>query len=692
LPASAIPAVDPVPFAGPEAHPALAGVPRVLVHQNLSILRNARLHRVLALAGHELRFGLPRPGEGVLVWGASPTAWRGEALAARRGLPLIRVEDAFLRSIHPGRARGEPATGYLIDPEGVHFDSRAPSRMERILASTDFHNSNILDEASDLIDCLLENELSKYNNHDPDLPAPDPGYVLLIDQSAGDASIRLGGASAATFRNMLAAALRDHPDRRIVIRSHPETAAGLRPGHFGPTDAGGRVTLLTAPVSPHRLLSGAAEVYAVTSQLGFEAILHGHRPRIFGQPFYAGWGLSRDEQPIPRRTRRLTREELFAGAMLLAPLWYDPCRDRLCGLEEVIHQLAAEARAFREDRRGHVAAGMRLWKRPRLQAVFGATRALRFRDDPVAADRLARATGRGLLVWAGKEPEDFTPAAPCRRVEDGFLRSRGLGAELVPPLSLVTDDLGIYYDPTRPSRLEALIAAPLTPTQRRRAEGFLDRLRAAGLSKYNLGGAIPALPPGRRILVPGQVEDDASIGKGAGTVRTNLALLRAVRQANPDAVVIYKSHPDVEAGLRAGALAPADLDGLADVVASGADPVALLSEVQEVWTMTSLLGFEALLRGVPVTCLGAPFYAGWGLTRDLGPVPARRTARPDLVQLAHAALIAYPRYWDPVARRPCPPEVALERLASGAIPHPGRLNRLLSKAQGRFASLAPLWR
>ncbi|MFN4193419.1 MAG: capsular polysaccharide biosynthesis protein [Tabrizicola sp.] len=667
-------------------------MPRRLVHQNLSILRNARLHRVLALAGHELRFGLPRPGDGVLVWGASPTAWRGERLATWRGLPLLRVEDAFLRSIHPGRARGEPAIGYLIDPDGAHFDSRRPSRMERILGSVDFHNSNILSEAKSLTDCLLDSDISKYNNYDRDLPAPAPGYVLVVDQSVGDASIRLGGASAATFRTMLEAALRDHPDRRIVIRTHPETAAGLRPGHYGPGDAGGRVTLLTAPVSPHRLLAGAAEVYAVTSQMGFEAILHGHRPRIFGQPFYAGWGLSQDEQPIPRRTRCLTKEELFAGAMLLAPLWYDPCRDRLCGLEEVIHQLAAEARAFREDRRGHVAAGMRLWKRSRLQSVFGGTRALRFRDDPVAADRLAEATGRGLLIWAGKEPDGLAPAAPCRRVEDGFLRSRGLGAELVPPLSLVTDDLGIYYDPTRPSRLETLIATPLTPAQRRRTEAFLDRLRAAGLSKYNLGGATPALPPGRRILVPGQVEDDASIRKGAGAVRTNLALLRAARAANPDAVVIYKPHPDVEAGLRAGAIASADVQGLADVVASGSDPMALLAEVQEVWTMTSLLGFEALIRGLPVTCLGAPFYAGWGLTRDLGPVPARRTARPDLVQLAHAALIAYPRYWDPVSRRPCPPEVALERLASGAIPHPGRLNRLLSKVQGRFAGLAPLWR
>jgi capsular polysaccharide export protein len=133
------------------------------------------------------------------------------------------------------------------------------------------------------------------------------------------------------------------------------------------------------------------------------------------------------------------------------------------------------------------------------------------------------------------------------------------------------------------------------------------------------------------------------------------------------------------------------LKGLADLVVTAADPAALLAEVQEIWTMTSLLGFEALIRRVPVTCLGAPFYAGYGLTRDLAPVPEwRRTT--DLATLVHAALITYPRYWDPVSRRPCPPEVALDRLATGAVPHPGPVNRLLSKAQGRFAGLAHLWR
>jgi capsular polysaccharide export protein len=667
---------------------ALTGVPHRLFHQNLSLLRDRRVHRILALAGHDLRFGLPGPQDGVLVWGRSPTAWRGEWIAARRNLPLVRVEDAFLRSIHPGRASGEAPLGLLVDPVGVHFDSATPSRLEHILATADLHKSNLLEAATLAMARIKQLQLSKYNNFAPDAPAPDPGFVLIVDQTRNDAAIRHAGATAATFQAMLAAARRDHPDARIVIRTHPETAAGLRPGHFNPTDAGGPVTLLTDPVSPHRLLADAAEVYCVSSQLGFEAILHGHRPRVFGQPFYAGWGLTHDEQPLPRRARRLTAEQLCAGAMILAPLWYDPCRDRLCSVADVIDQLEAETRAFREDRKGHVAAGMRLWKRPHLQAFFGQQKPLHFRETAAQADEQAAATGRTLLLWAGKEPDGFQPSSPCLRVEDGFLRSRGLGAELVPPLSLVTDDHGIYYDPSHPSRLDGLVAAPMPSGGATRAAVLLTRLREGGFSKYNLAAPpLPALPVGHRILVPGQVEDDASILRGAGAVRTNLGLLQAVRAANPAAVVIYKPHPDVVAGLRDGG---AD-GGLADVIIEKADPAALLGVVDEVWTMTSLMGFEALVRGVPVTCLGAPFYAGWGLTRDLGPVPDWR-GEASLERLVHAALVEYPRYWDPVSRRTCPVEVVLDRLASGEGLGGGRVNRGLAKLQGLLAGWAWLWR
>ena len=200
--------------------------------------------------------------------------------------------------------------------------------------------------------------------------------------------------------------------------------------------------------------------------------------------------------------------------------------------------------------------------------------------------------------------------------------------------------------------------------------------------------------------MPGQVEDDASIRLGTTEVSTNLGLLARVRAEHPGAVILYKPHPDVEAGLRPGGVNPQELQGIADMILPNTDPVALLDHVDQVWTMTSLLGFEALLRGKPVTCLGAPFYAGWGLTTDLGSPPLRRRQaadghplpRPALWQLAHAALIAYPRYVDPMTGRPCPPETAVERLSSGAIPDPGLPLRLLAKAQGLLASYAHLWR
>ncbi|NDW45710.1 capsular polysaccharide biosynthesis protein [Ruegeria sp. PrR005] len=647
---------------------------------NGGFLTQTRMRRILSLAGYDIRLGLPAEGDLVGIWGNSPTAHRGLAVAARRAAPLLRVEDAFLRSLFPGRA-GETPLGLLLDRAGVHFDPATPSDLEQMLASHPLDDTALLNRARDAIARIRDSHLSKYSATDPGLTPPEPGYVLVVDQTRGDASVTASRGTDALFREMLVFAQEEHPGARVLIKTHPETAAGFRPGYYGAGDVSARVSLYDAPVSPWALLDGAVGVYTLSSQLGFEAILAGHKPRVFGQPFYAGWGLSQDEHPVPRRERRLTRAQLFAAAMILYPTWYDPYRDCLCELETVLDTLEAEVRAWRQDRAGWTAGGMRLWKRRPLRRMFGQYGKVSFTDTP------ARDDPRPHMVWAAKADPD-TPAV---RVEDGFLRSRGLGAELVPPLSLVTDDLGIYYDPTRPSRMERLIAARATlrDDQRRRAERLIDRLTRAGVSKYNLGGTLPDLPPGHRILVPGQVEDDASIRTGAGEVRTNLELLRAVRAANPQAVIVYKPHPDVEAGLRSGRI---EAEGLADVVARAADPAALLAHVNEVWTMTSLLGFEALLRGVPVTTLGAPFYAGWGLTRDLGPVPARRQTQPDLAGLVHAALIDYPRYWDPQNGRPCPVELAVERLSSGDIRHPGAANRLLSKLQGVFATYAHLWR
>nr|WP_321253729.1 capsular polysaccharide biosynthesis protein [uncultured Ruegeria sp.] len=647
---------------------------------NGGFLTSRRIWRILSLAGFDIRLGLPKLGDLVGVWGNSPTAHRGLKIASKHQTPVLRVEDAFLRSLHPGRS-GEPPLGLLLDRSGVHFDSDQPSDLETLLARHPLDDTALLDRARGAMARIQELHLSKYSAFDPDVQAPDPGYVLVVDQTMGDAAVAASKGDTARFREMLVIAQEENPGAEILIKTHPETQSGHRPGHFTDQDLSDRVRFFNDPVSPWTLLEGAIGVYTLSSQLGFEAILAGHKPRVFGQPFYAGWGLTQDETPLARRQRNLTRAQLFAAAMLLYPTWYDPYRDQLCELETLLNTLEAQSRAWRQDHAGWTASGMRLWKRPHLQRMFGQQREIRFTADPPAASQ------RPHMVWAN-QARDLDGVI---RVEDGFLRSRGLGANLVPPLSLVTDDLGIYYDPTRPSQLENLITARenLRPDQALRAERLVTQIISNSLSKYNTGTHPPELPVGHRILIPGQVEDDASILLGCGAVRTNMDLLRAAREANPDAILIYKPHPDVEAGLREGAI---EAEGLADIIVPHTNPGILLPQVHEVWTMTSLMGFEALLRGVPVTTLGAPFYAGWGLTQDLGTVPARRGARPSLSGLVHAVLIDYPRYLDPKTGLPCPVEVVLQRLAEGYDAPHGSLNRLLSKLQGAFATHAHLWR
>ncbi|MBY6153498.1 capsular polysaccharide biosynthesis protein [Vannielia litorea] len=679
-----------------ETQAAGASVPRRLFVYSGGFVFQRRVRRILELAGWEVKLGLPGADDRIGVWGRSPYAARGEAMAEKTGAALVRIEDALLRSIHPGRADGEPPVGLLIDEHGVHFDSATPSGLERLLANHPLDDGALMARARLAMDRLKQEHLSKYNAFDPDAEVPAPGYVLVIDQTRGDASIAHGNATEATFREMLAFAQIEHPGARILIKTHPETVAGAREGHFGPEQEDERTKLYSDPVSPWALLEGAVAVYTVSSGMGFEAIIAGHKPRVFGQPFYGGWGLTADEAPCPRRERKLTRAQLFAAAMILYPTWYDPWRDRLASLEEVMDGLGARARAWREDRQGGVAYGMRLWKRKPLQRFFGAEKPLIFNDKPEGAAARAKTLGAPVLAWAGRVDEALEAATarahvPLIRVEDGFLRSRGLGAELVPPLSLVRDDLGIYYDPRTPSRLEHLIARAARQEAHPRASALIAQLKAKGVSKYNLGSAeVPELPAGHRILVPGQVEDDASISFGTGEINTNFKLLQATREASPEAVILYKPHPDVEAGLRAGRVEnPLEF---ADMVLPGTDPAALIERVDAVWTMTSGLGFEALIRGVPVTTLGAPFYAGWGLTEDRGSPPERREARPSLEALVQAVLIEYPRYFDPVTGTACPVEVVLDRLESGNLPGPGFGNRLLSKLQGWLAGYAHLWR
>lgn len=386
---------------------------------------------------------------------------------------------------------------------------------------------------------------------------------------------------------------------------------------------------------------------------------------------------------------------LVAATLLLGTRYVSPFTGRALSCEAFIEL----AREWRGRMRTHTSVsccvGVSFWKRLRMSEILGGRGAPVFKRSAQSAVAVARRRGGAIAVWASRVPDRLDSLAqeagvPVMRIEDGFIRSAGLGADFLPPLSIVLDDIGLYYDSTQPSRLETILSTTdFSPDLLARSKRLRLRVVSDKVTKYNLSdGMIPVRPDvgnTRIVLVPGQVANDRSVLLGGGGAEAGLALLRRVRKRMPDAHILYKPHPDVEAGHRPGIVADRDALAYADQIIRGGDMDALLSIVDEVHTLTSLTGFEALLRGKPVTTYGQPFYAGWGLTTDTNP-PSRRARKLTLDELVASTLILYPTYIDPISLLLCGPEVVLDRLSDPAL----RTVSALVRAR-RFQGLAWNW-
>jgi capsular polysaccharide export protein len=400
---------------------------------------------------------------------------------------------------------------------------------------------------------------------------------------------------------------------------------------------------------------------------------------------------------VDRRSGLIELQREDAASLLVRALGNGPLADPFTGeqmsLREAI-ELCGFWRALIDSNRDIAGAvGFAFWKRDNVAPLlWGGSGPVRFED--VGPD------GRPVAIWRSKAPPEAVEllqhsAAPLIEVEDGFLRSQGLGADCVPPLSITIDRLGAYFDPSGPSELERLLQdGEFDEVLLARARALRSVIVGAGLGKYEAGGAQVDRRAGdrRHVLVPGQVEDDRSVLAGGCGLVSNLELLKRVREQAPEAYILFKPHPDVLAGHRKGSISERACLELADEIVIDLPISSLIGMVDEVHVNTSLAGFEALIRDKAVTTYGVPFYAGWGLTCDLGPVPSRRTAKRTPDELVAAALLLYPRYLDPVSGLPCPAEVVVRRLADGAAGQAGLVvaaRRFQGKVMRRLRELAP---
>jgi capsule polysaccharide export protein KpsC/LpsZ len=573
--------------------------------------------------------------------------------ATQKSVPITRFHHGFLPLIAKEQ-RNALAPSFVKDEYGLYYDATQPSGLEVLLNRYDFsRNAEVLHRGRKAMKRMLQHDISRYSAaatfESERLYGPKhKKRVLCIGEHPDAAECTFGIQGTYSPDALINAARAQHPDAQIIfVLSGNVSRHAISPALLPSQPC----TVVTQPLSVSDMCNGVEAIFTYTAHEGFEALMRGVPVTCLGLPFYAGWGLTHDAVASPRRIKKRGVDEVFTAAYMLYSRYVHPKTRQPCQLEDALDLI---------HRPSVLASNFAVWKRQDLKRLFPSKEIthLPIRRS-IQTLTLPNKPMSSVFIWGMRCSEGLVEYAeshhlPVYRFEDGFIRSIGLGAAHIPPLSFCMDSRGIYFNAQQPSDLEHLIQTfPF-----RESPELLDRAKACmativqwKLGKYNLpettkAAALYGVKTRTRILCIGQVEDDASILYGCDVPMTNNQLVEQAAADYPNAQIIYKAHPDVLAQKRPMYSNPNDVAHLCTVVNEAMSLDDALTGVDKVYTITSLAGFEALLRGVPVVCLGQPFYAGWGLTEDKAPHPRRNLPR-TLAEVFAAAYILYPTYIHP---------------------------------------------
>ena len=307
------------------------------------------------------------PAEGcqyAFLWGNGHHAMNASAVgvALESNVPMIICEggwllsaDTWANSKAPDRYRY--GCSMVMDSRGSYYDATRVSTVEMMLNDPSLTvSASERDNARRIMRRIVENKLSKYNHQPvfvPEIGRPGRRKVLVVDQSYGDYAIRKGWADETTFEKMLKAAIDENPEADVLVKTHPDTMTGTRRGYYDRLVDHDNVYRVTMPINPYSLLELVDKVYVCSTQFGFEALMAGKEVHVFGMPFYAGWGVTVDDQRNPRRTNRRTLEEIFHIFYLRYTHWVNPDTGRPCSIDESIDWLLGIRDEYSEYRKKH---------------------------------------------------------------------------------------------------------------------------------------------------------------------------------------------------------------------------------------------------------------------------------------------------------------------------------------------------
>lgn len=634
-------------------------------------------------------------------WGRKESGKKAIELSTKFNGKFKLLEDGFIRSVGLG-VDGAKLLSIVEDDIGIYYDATSQSRLEKILSEHKFDNE-LLQESKWCIDFITTHNISKYNNA-PNISKnliqkyelENSNNILIIAQTDGDASLVYGLGDKFSTIDMIDAAIKENPNSNILLKIHPDVLSGKKKSDINISNLDSKIKIIAEDINPISLLKHINKVYTKTSGMGFEALMCGCECVCFGMPFYAGWGLSDDRVQAPlRRNRTLSIEELFAGAYILYAKYIDAYTGQNTTLKRVLPQINTLKNArLNECKKQKFLFGFSVWKRKFMKPFLGENLNYIsvFSKNPLkSALKAGLDTNSLVYIWGKKEYLELQKwcdenSVNIIRVEDGFIRSVGLGSDLTRPYSLVFDDVGIYFDTTSPSRLENILNYhKFSSSELEAAKKLKDILIDSKISKYNddKDGIISSKNGKKIALVIGQVEDDASVRIGADGMK-NIELLEQARLNSPNSHIIYKPHPDVVSGNRIGLV---DIDQAlkyCDEVLEGVSMPTLLDLADEIHTMTSTSGLEAILRGKRVICYGRPFWAGWGLSDDKKPQPRRyRSLSSD--ELVAGAYLLYPKYVHPMNLKPCDASDLILALQEQRAKLQKPVNALLHKIKSLYA-------
>ncbi|EAJ0326294.1 capsular polysaccharide biosynthesis protein [Campylobacter lari] len=599
-------------------------------------------------------------------WGRKKSGLKAIELAKKYNAKFLLLEDGFLRSLNLG-VEYSPSFSIIKDDVGIYYDATTPFKLENILNTYEF-NSEELKQAKKAIGLIKKEKLSKYNNNlcvPKELFSANEERILIITQVANDASLKFGLANNFSTQDIINDAIKENSNAKIYIKIHPDVLSGKKQSDFNAQYLPSKCVIIKENYNPIELLSHFKKVYTKTSGMGFEALMLGRECVCYGMPFYAGWGLTKDKLECKRRLKKRSLEEVFYAAYILYSEYFNPYSNQKGDIFDTIHTLAKYKKIEQANSNTLYFLGFTLWKRWFMKPFFKAkNNKIIFLNSLNELYKTKLNSEDKIFIW-GKKYDKALLAKDFNNeiflVEDGFLRSVFLGSDLTRPFSLIIDSKGLYVDPSKKSDLEDILQNhEFDESLKQRAKKLITTITQNKFSKYNglKHEKLNFNTNKKIILIPAQVEDDASMILGGAGYDT-LKLLQSVRKANENAFIVFKPHPDVLSGNRKGLKDKNIILKYCDEIIENVSIDSAINACDEVHTITSTSGFDALLRGKKVVVYGKPFYAGWGLTTDLHQIP-RRTRMLGLEELVAGVLILYPRYIHPKSKNLCEVEVALD--------------------------------